>query len=414
MLMLGQVGSDGVLSLAPDSARYANIGQHLAGYGPADEGAVVIFGPGYGVFLGLVFFMVGIKPVVVLLLQILLSSSSCLMIYHLAHELTGMKSVGYIAAYLSALSFTSVSLAAMVLSDTLFFFLFLAGNLAFVVGLRHGRLRLFILSGLLLGTATLVRSIGQFWPIVLIVIFLVWPREKSAHDGNGDRWRFRWRASTTVLIALIIMSGWIIRNYALYGLPTIAFTTAGGPANVAKLTIARIESRDPVDVVSQWLDEYKRENGIDVLTQVDAYKMNSEISRRTFARYPSASLETYGGLVWENLHAVNELYRAQLPQYSPKIIQCMSMYQKQSLNYLWFWLSVAGFAVLLLFRQWAGAVFAGTAYLYFSLMIGFTQWQGSRLFYPAEIAWPVLISFLVVAIVRSIGWAVRKVRMQYP
>jgi hypothetical protein len=81
----------------------------------------------------------------------------------------------------------------------------------------------------------------------------------------------------------------------------------------------------------------------------------------------------------------------------------------RSLNYLTFWLSMAGFAVLLLMRRWRAFVYLGTLYLYFTLMIGFTRWQGSRLFYPGQIAWAIVIGWLIVSVVAIAGQGGRRI-----
>jgi len=410
MMMLGQAGSDPLLSLAPDTTRYVNIGQSLAGYGPADEGAVMIFGPGYGAFLGLIFSVFGVRPIVILLIQVILSSFACLMLYRLGHELTGIKSVGYLAGYSSALSFTSISLANFILSDTLFYFLFLWGCLAFILGLKNYKRSYFIFAGLCLGAAILVRSIGQFWPIVTLFIILIWPRPKSAFPFALSRLRFMGRASIAVLVAIIIMALWAGRNYVVHGLPMIAFTGAGGPANVAKLTLNRIESRDPAEIVAQWQNEYREENGVAELSMADTYRMYSAAASRVFTSYPGESIDTYRALVWENLHAVNELYRFQLPQFMPRILDMMWWMKNRSLNYLSFWLSLAGLGLLLIFRRWQAGVFLGLLYLYFVSMIGFTQWQGSRLFYPGQMASSIMIAFLIAAAGKSIWWVGQRLR----
>ena len=52
-LMLDQVPAAELLTLAPDTIQYVNIGSGIAGVGGGDEAAVIFFGPGYGAFLGL-------------------------------------------------------------------------------------------------------------------------------------------------------------------------------------------------------------------------------------------------------------------------------------------------------------------------------------------------------------------------
>jgi len=46
--MLGQITPDEIMKFAPDTIRYVNIGRELLDLHIVDEGAVLIFGPGYG------------------------------------------------------------------------------------------------------------------------------------------------------------------------------------------------------------------------------------------------------------------------------------------------------------------------------------------------------------------------------
>jgi 4-amino-4-deoxy-L-arabinose transferase-like glycosyltransferase len=401
MLMLGQLGSNDLLNLSPDATRYVNIGRGLAEFTNADEGALVIFGPGYGIFLGISFFLFGINPICPLLAQIILSSICCLMLYRLGRELTGIKAIGYIAGYLSALSFTSISLSAFLLSDTLFFFLFLWGNLVLVLGLKNMRRSYFMLAGILIGSSILVRSIGQFWPLVILLIVLLWPRERPLSGFPHHYFKLVGRTMITISAALFIVVFWVGRNYTVHGVPMVAFTGAGGPANVARLTMANVENRDPGDIAADWHNDYSAKTGVKDLSYADQYRMFIAGTRKTLKNYPGEMLATYLDLVWQNLHEGNELFRLQLPFNSHFILDKVYWLRDRSLHFLNFWLSLVGLVILLLMRQWKAAIFLGAVYLYFVSMIGFTQWQGSRLFYPGMIAWSIIIASIPVAIV---GW----------
>ena len=409
MLMLGQLGSEEMMKLAPDTIRYVNVGRDLLGGHILDEGAVVIFGPGYGAFLALNFFFLGVNSLGVLLVQIILSSAACLMIYRLGHELTGSRTAGYIAGILSATSFTSISLANFVLSDTLFFFLFLLGNLAFVLGFRQRRRSYFVCSGICIGLAALVRSIGQFWPLVMIAFAIILPCGDGFRFPIRGRFRSARRVLVAPLIAVIIMAVWAGRNYYVHDVPMLAFTSAGGPANVAALTLAQSRGVETGDIFIEWERQYQQPTGTENLSYADRFRLYSRAVKDVFFADPIATIRTYLSLVWLNLNEFNELYRAQLPSFSNAILDRMCWLYERSLNYLTFWLSMAGFAVLLLMRRWRAFVYLGTIYLYFALMIGFTRWQGSRLFYPGQIAWTIVIAWLIVNVVVIAGRGGRRI-----
>ncbi len=397
-VMVGDVNGDKLLSLAPDTVAYSNIAHGMIGDRPNDEDALIIFGPGYAFFLGLAFLLFGTSPYPVLILQIVLSSVGCLLIYTLGKELTESKSVGLIAGYLAALSFTSVSLANFILSDSLFFFLFLLGNVLFLLGMRHNKYWWYLGAGVSIGAAILVRSIGQFWPAIMLLLVFILPRTRGNRSWFAERLAILKKAYLAPLIALIIMGGWMTRNYVHYSIPFLAFTTAGGPANVALLTLARIEHKDGGAIRDEWFAEYVKTTGDTDITRADEYRIFSDVAPRTFLRYPIPMISTYMDLIWQNLNAENELHRAQTPRLSEFFLRQINKLDKLSLRYRSFWLTMAAFALMLIFRRWRPLIFLGGVYIYYALMIGVTRWQGSRLFYPGQIAWSIAIAFLLITI----------------
>ena len=397
-VMVGDVNGDKLLSLAPDTISYVNLAHGIIGDRPIAEDTLIIFGPGYGFFLAIIFFLFGTSPYPVLILQIILSSFGCLLIYALGKELTESKSIGLLAGYLAALSFTSVSLANFILSDCLFFFLFLLGNVLFLLGMRHNRYWWHVGAGLSIGAAVLVRSIGQFWPVIMLLLVFILPRSGRDRSWFAERRAVLKKAFLAPLIALIIMGGWMTRNYVHYATPFLAFTTAGGPANVATLTLAEIEHRDGGAIRDEWFAEYIKTTGNAVITRADEYRILSAAARRTFLRYPVPMIKTYMSLIWQNMNEENELHRAQTPRLSDFFLRQIDWLHKHSLGYRSFWLTMAAFALMLFLRRWRLLIFLGSVYVYYAFLIGVTRWQGSRLFYPGQIAWSIAIAFLVITI----------------
>lgn len=411
ILMMTQVTGQQLMSLAPDTVAYVYDAHQLLIGHIRPDGAVTTYGPGFVVFLAVVFFLTGAGPLVTIILQILMSGFSCLIVYRLGEELTDSRAVGYIAAILLAVSFTSVSLATFILSDTLFFFLFIWGNLAFLLGLKNLRMSYVIWSGILIGLAALVRTIGQFWPLGMLAILVL-----ARYDGKFPRIpisrpRYILRGIPAPLIAVVIMLLWVGRNYIAYDLPMLAFTGAGGPANVAALTEARLENREKGQVMAEWDETYKRQTGKTDLDRIDIYRVYSSAARRTLAAHPLEMLRTYVRLVWQNMNESNELVRVQLPEYKWQILEKMYWLRDQKLHLLPFWLTIAGFLLMLVVGKWRAFVFLGLYYAYFVSMMGFTQWQGSRLFYPSQAASLVSIGFLIAVLfikIKRIGWTRRE------
>jgi 4-amino-4-deoxy-L-arabinose transferase-like glycosyltransferase len=414
-LEYGQLSSEEIMTLYPDGERYINIGRGLLEGHIEDENAVLIFGPGYGFFLGLMFFLFGIGPKATLVLQVLLSSASCLLLYALAGNLTGSRAAGLGAGLLLAVSFTSISLASAILSDTLFFFLFLLGNLLFLKGLQRDNLPLYVLSGLLLGYAIWVRSIGQFWPLAMIIICLLFNLLRKDMP-----WRSRiirtGRGLVAVALALAIVGTWVVRNYSKHDLAMLAYTSAGGPARVAGETLKRLDG-DQADTTYIRLEtEYRREHGIESLSYIDSYRVSNAFTRTVLSRHAGAMLRTYFDLVWENVNNFNEMFYAQLPKYMEALRNLKWWYLERSYHELHFWLTLAGLAMLLVWRKWMAFLFTSLEFFYFVLMVGFTRWQGSRLFYPGQIAVSIAIAFLcigsVLMLYRFVGF-IRSVILYY-
>lgn len=397
-LMLGQVEYSHLLEIAPDTIRYVNIAEGVLGLDAPDENAIIIFGPGYGFFLSLVFFLFGKSALVTLLIQILMSSLSCLLIYKLGKELTKSKAVGLIAGYLLAFSFTSISLANIVLSDTLFFFLFLLGNLLFLIGLKNENRRYLIFSGIILGLSVYVRSIGQMWPVAMFFLIFILPVKNkyvSWWKSRLVRLKLAWIVPA---IVLVLISGWMIRNYIVHDYLFNTFASAGGPANVATIALENVEGKSALEILTAWDEEYRKETGKDTLNRIDQYEILSHQAQKTYFQYPGEMIGVYWNLIWVNLNEVNNLFRAQLPEYKWQIVERVNQYLDLSLNYLCFWLSMVGFAAMIIKRQWKALFVLLTLYIYFAMMIGFTRWQGSRLFYPGQIAALLSISFLLYSI----------------
>ncbi|MDD4052559.1 MAG: glycosyltransferase family 39 protein [candidate division Zixibacteria bacterium] len=413
-VMVGEVGGDKLLSLAPDTVAYSNIAHGMISDRSIAEDTLIIFGPGYGFFLAMLFFLFGTSPYPVLILQIIISSVGCLLIYVLGKELTESKSVGLLAGYLAALSFTSVSLANFILSDCLFFFLFLLGNVFFLLGMRHNRYWWYVGAGVAIGAAVLVRSIGQFWPVIMLLLVFILPRPGRDRSWFAGRLAVLKKAYLAPLIALIIMGGWMTRNYVHHGTPFLAFMTAGGPANVATLTLSEIEHKDGGAIRDEWFAEYIKTTGNAVITRADEYRILSAAARRTFFRYPLPMIKTYAGLIWENLNEENELHRAQTPRLSDFFLRQIDWLHKHSLRYRGFWLTMAAFALMLFLRRWRPLIFLGSVYIYYALLIGVTRWQGSRLFHPGQIAWSIAIAFLVITVGHLVMGLLRRRQVVQP
>ncbi|MDF1545216.1 MAG: hypothetical protein P1R58_08960 [bacterium] len=77
----------------------------------------------------------------------------------------------------------------------------------------------------------------------------------------------------------------------------------------------------------------------------------------------------------------------------------MNFINQKVVDWLGYWiiyLTLGGLLVMAFRGHLFAAVLLGFTYLAFSLPIGTSFWQGSRLHYPAEMAWSIVIAYLLV------------------
>jgi len=416
-MVILQAGFSNLLTICPDTISYVRLAQGMMHFHILDESTSLVFGPGYGQFLGLTFFIFGVNALAPLLIQIILSSVSCLLLYKLGIDLTGRRSIGLLAGYLAALSFTSISLATIILSDTLFFFLFLLGLVLFFRTLDNPRWRLIIISGLCLGCGLLVRSIGQFWPFVMVFLVVFMPIKDRIATSWKDRLRFRKRTLIVPLIALLFMSGWIVRNYSIHSVPILSLAGPHGVGKTTALAQARIYDKDYTDVLVGWVESYKKDEGLDHIEFVQNYYIYKREFIRTLKEHPFQLLRSCASLTKENIFVDNELYYAQLPGLSDKVTSLLGDARSYGIPIIWFWLTMAGFVAMVVLRAWRALLALGAIYAYFAAIVGFGCWQGSRLFFPAQIAWTIAIAFALNALSRIITncfHKIRKSRIRFP
>ena len=160
--------------------------------------------PGYPLFLSIIYFLFGIKVWVVLFFQVLLNIGSLIIIFLLG-KIIFTRSIAIISTVLYAIDPHAIFYSVTLLSDTLFVAIFLASILFLAYGLKNKRTIFFLISGFLLGLATLVRPVTQYFPFVIIGLILIYPKIK---------WFFRLKIIICFLLIFILaISPWLYRNY---------------------------------------------------------------------------------------------------------------------------------------------------------------------------------------------------------
>lgn len=187
-------------------------GYHKLALGILQSGSFATFGvfrtPVYPAFLSAVYSVSGVKPWVVLFLQLFISSATVILAYVWAKLAVGRRAAIVAAAAFAVQPHTALH-SVTLMTDTLFVFVFLASVLALVHGLKTTKLALFVVSGALLGVATLIRPVTQYFPMVAASLILIY---------RGATWRFRGRAfAVLALVFVLTLTPWLHRNHVQYG-----------------------------------------------------------------------------------------------------------------------------------------------------------------------------------------------------
>jgi 4-amino-4-deoxy-L-arabinose transferase-like glycosyltransferase len=394
---ISQIGLDGISRASPDGVLYINMAEDIINGTNDYENGFFSFGPGFAYLLAAVFAVGGKGLFPFLILQIIISSLSCVLIYRLAVLLTRSYSVATVAGILSAISYTSIMQSLVVLSDISFFFIFLLSLILYIKGFDTGRWRYFIGAGLLAGIAILFRSVGQFWPFMMIILVYPLIRFGTRLPSFATHTRRLFLKSiVAVMLAVCIVSIWVVRNVFVHELPILADAGVNGAARVTILVLERIEERPMAEIWPRLQREYMEEHRLKELTPRDSYSFFVDQIRRTVYEHPKEFAMTYIELLWQNLNEISYFHRRLLPDFNREIIALEYKIKNLWLNYVNFVLSMCGLLILLITRQYrAFAVLAGV-YIYFAVFIGFGYWQGSRLFFPGQIAWSILIGIFIV------------------
>lgn len=127
----------------------------------------------------------------------------------------------------------------------------------------------------------------------------------------------------------------------------------------------------------------------------EGYYHDLDQVRKLAGQHPGWFLQAYFATVYENMTVYNHLPRLQIPALRP-VFDWIGHHQEQWLNALLQVLALLGVVLLATSKRRLAAAALGVTYVYFSLIIGFSFWQGSRLHYPAEMASSILLAFVFV------------------
>ncbi len=399
LFMADQYTSLVILHLLDDSQTYISIAKYILGVNVAGADDLLLAGPGYGYLLAAVFKLFGFTSWPTLILQIFVSSLGCVYIYKIAQILINNRIVSLIASLLAATSLTSISLSTSILTDSLFFFLLVVAIYYFLLGINRGQWKYFIFCGVLLGISSLVRSVGLFFPAVLIFIAYVFPLSLSVLSRKSALLR----SIITSLILIIVALPWAIKNKSEHDIFTVSETGALAARNyLCSKVIYQAESRKSLMELRDWMAAPKTVQGRPE-TARERHDHATTVIKEVFSKYPGTFIKVFFENIFENIGALSTIHTLQLPQFRNLFeIYTEKLFTKGN-SLLVFFLSLIGFGLLFRDGKKREALILASIYCYFAFLSGFTYWQGSRIFYPAQLAWVILVAFTLYQIGIAIG-----------
>ncbi len=215
---------DNPCQLLFDSKHYHDLAAALAsGNGMLNGDGVIQFYrvPGYSFFLAILYFLVGQKPLVALLAQIVVASVMPIQLYFLS--LTFFPSspdFAKVSSLVACFHLPFVLFSGLVFSETLFlcFFMFFLQSFFMLLKKTHLSYRYSFGAGIALGVASLMRPIGHYILPLVLVSLLFFPTKWLTGIQRTGLFFIGW---------LSIVGWWLLRNYLLTGF--VFFHTLPGP-----------------------------------------------------------------------------------------------------------------------------------------------------------------------------------------
>lgn len=386
ILAVSYLGIDRLATYAPDSEVYLTVARHILTGDPMGDYAVFRVGPGYGLIIAIIRTIFGPGPVYLIVFNILMGSLAPVFIYLLAHDLIRHRVVALAAGLVCAVSFTSVSLSCAVLTDQPFFTFHAAGLWCFARGFNTGKWRWFIASALIAGAAVFIRSTTQFWPFLLFLIPLVIPVQQKF----SSRAAMIGRVGATAGIMLLLVLAWTARNQVKHDTFTFG---SNGVLTIRSCLGARaiVDNTDEADIIAL-RERWEAEDGDRTEAYVEAYHRAKARFLTIFVDHPGWVIRAYIATLWSNIRAGNHYPVGQIPALAP-FWRLLIRIQESWLGVLIFFAAAAGVVCLFIDKNYPAAMLLGLTLVYFTLLAGFSFWQGSRIYFPAEMAWSILIVY---------------------
>ncbi|MFH1374718.1 MAG: glycosyltransferase family 39 protein [bacterium] len=381
-----------VVAFSPDSRRYLYVADYLLRTNADGEYYLFQLGPGYPGILAVLELAFGPGLSAPFIFSLILGSLAPVIIYLTAWYLLGSRTVALLAGLIAAVSTTSLALSCSLLTDQSFFTFHAAALLMFVIGMRTGEKRWFVAAGFLAGGATCIRYVNQLWLAVFVLIALLVP--------VAGRFRSRRvllaRVGLTAGIMLLMIVLWSTWNYTRHGVFAFAgngLSTARGYW-AARAIAEHTEGIDTKEAGLQFVTEDKELFGDRKLTVAEDYQRKQQHLRRMISEHPGWFLATYFRTIRDNVVARNYFPARQVPALA-SFWRWLGDLSEKWLHPLWFLAALAGLGLMIHAGHRLAWILLGFTFVYFTLVTGFSFWQGSRLHYPAEMAASICVVYLI-------------------
>jgi hypothetical protein len=381
-----------LIAVPPDSRIYVQLARDFCHFTITDENNIYMTGFGYSSFLAVLLYVSGMSFHFALFCQIVLSAFSSVLLYVIGVMVTGKRGVGFVAGMIHALSFTAITLSVSFLSESLFFFLICLAVIVFIRMMRNPGGLDYVALGLLLAFAVFTRSVAQFLPPVFLIVGILVTRLIPA----GRRLETLKRVAGGVALSLLLIFTWALRNNIVHGTLVVAGTGPGAAAMYlgARVASERSDSLSVYDYRNEFRKEMRELND-GPLNYAEANQWYTSKLKDLFRYDPSSFVNTYLGIVEENIFDVDHIAELRMPAYKWRVRSFTLRPTRYNLDIVAFIL--AGIGVLILFakRMPLLALLLPSLYLYFAGISGFTFWQGSRILYPGLLPMAILMGVAV-------------------
>jgi 4-amino-4-deoxy-L-arabinose transferase-like glycosyltransferase len=169
--------------------------------------------PGYPLFLASLFYFFGYSLEAARVANLLLTGITALLLYRLVRKLCAAPTVALIAAVLFLIH-PGVFVAELRGGvESLFILLIVCLTTLLQRATESGRTRDYVISGLILGLTTLVRSTALLFPFFMVVFFFLWRSARPPWLKLGGQLLLLFAAT------VLVVSPWMIRNNIVAGVP---------------------------------------------------------------------------------------------------------------------------------------------------------------------------------------------------